>query len=39
VGQYDNVLRKKVENESVIDSVSFNETVACVNRFSFEKKF
>jgi hypothetical protein len=39
VDQYDNALRKKVENENVADFVSFNEMVACLSRFSFEKKF
>jgi hypothetical protein len=38
VNQYDNALRKKVENENVDDFNSFNGTVACVSRFSFEKK-
>jgi hypothetical protein len=39
VDQYDNALRKKVENESIANFVSFNETIACLSRFSFEKKF
>ena len=39
VDQYDNALHKKVENENVADFNSFNGTIACVDRFSFEKKF
>jgi hypothetical protein len=39
VDQYDNALRKNVENENVVDFNSFNNTIACVSRFSFEKKF
>jgi hypothetical protein len=39
VDQYDNALRKKVENENVADFDSFNATVSCVSRFSFEKQF
>ena len=39
VDQYDNALRKKVENENVDDFNSFNSTIACVSTFSFEKKF
>jgi hypothetical protein len=39
VDQYDNALRKKVENESVADFHSFNVTLSCVSRFSFEKQF
>jgi hypothetical protein len=40
VDQYDSALHRKVENESVADDfVSFNETIACLSRFPFEKKF
>jgi hypothetical protein len=39
VDQYDNALRKNVENVSIVDFISFNETIACLSRFSFEKKF
>lgn len=39
VDQYDNALHKKVENESVVDFNSFNVTISCVSRFSFEKQF
>jgi hypothetical protein len=40
VDQYDdNALCKNVENENVVDFNSFNNTIACVSRFSFEKKF
>jgi hypothetical protein len=38
VDQYDNALHKKDENENVVDFNSFNGTIACVSRFSFEKK-
>jgi hypothetical protein len=39
VDQYDSALRRKVEKENIADFVSFNETVACLSRFPFEKKF
>jgi hypothetical protein len=39
VDQYDNALRKNVENESVADFNSFNNTISCISRFHFEKKF
>ena len=39
VDGYDNALRKKVENESITDFKSFNSTIACVSKFSFEKTF
>jgi hypothetical protein len=39
VDGYDNALRKKVENENIANFKSFNSTIACVSKFSFEKKF
>jgi hypothetical protein len=39
VDQYNNALRKKVENESVADFNYFNVTFSCASRFSFEKQF
>jgi hypothetical protein len=39
VDGYDNALHKKVENENIADFKSFNSTIACVSKFSFEKKF
>jgi hypothetical protein len=39
VDGYDNALRKKVENENITDFKSFNSTIACVSKYSFEKKF
>jgi hypothetical protein len=39
VDQYDSALHRKVEKENIADFVSFNETVACLSRFPFEKKF
>jgi hypothetical protein len=39
VDGYDNALRKKVENENIADFKSFNSKIACVSKFSFEKKF
>jgi hypothetical protein len=39
VDQYDNTLRKKVENENVDDFNSFNATISCVSRFPLEKQF
>jgi hypothetical protein len=39
IDQYDNDLRRKVENESAADFHSFNVTISCVSRFSFEKQF
>jgi hypothetical protein len=37
--QYDNALQKRVESENVADFNSFNSTIQCVCRFSFEKQF
>ncbi|XP_059460602.1 protein FAR1-RELATED SEQUENCE 5-like isoform X2 [Corylus avellana] len=39
VDQYDNALRKMIENENVADFNSFNDTIPCVSRFYFEKQF
>jgi hypothetical protein len=39
VDGYDNALHKKVENENIADFKSFNNTIACVSKFSYEKKF
>ncbi|XP_059439636.1 protein FAR1-RELATED SEQUENCE 6-like [Corylus avellana] len=39
VDQFDNALRRKVENEKVADFNSFNATIPCVSHFSIEKEF
>ncbi|XP_042969099.1 protein FAR-RED IMPAIRED RESPONSE 1-like [Carya illinoinensis] len=39
VDQFDNTLRKKVENEMVADFHSFNCTVPCISHLPMEKKF
>jgi hypothetical protein len=39
VDQYDNALRKKVEDENAADFSSLNSTIPCISLFPFEKKF
>ncbi|KAG2693966.1 hypothetical protein I3760_08G119400 [Carya illinoinensis] len=39
VDQFDNALRKKVENEMAADFHSFNATVPCISHLPLEKKF
>ncbi|KAF5446963.1 hypothetical protein F2P56_032556 [Juglans regia] len=39
VDQFDNALRKKVENEMATDFYSFNCTVPCISHLPVEKKF
>ena len=39
VDQYNNALRKMIKNENIVDFNSFNDTISCVSRFSFEKQF
>ncbi|XP_042973061.1 protein FAR1-RELATED SEQUENCE 5-like [Carya illinoinensis] len=39
VDQFDNALRKKVENEMAADFHSFNCTVPCISHLPMEKKF
>ncbi|XP_042950332.1 protein FAR1-RELATED SEQUENCE 5-like [Carya illinoinensis] len=39
VDQYDNALKKKIENENVADFHSFNVTIPCILRSSIEKRY
>ncbi|XP_042983395.1 protein FAR1-RELATED SEQUENCE 5-like [Carya illinoinensis] len=39
VDQYDNVLRKKIENEISADFHSFSVTIPCISRSPIEKRF
>ena len=39
VNQYDVALRKKIENETLVDFKSFNTKLPCVSFFPFEEKF
>ncbi|KAF5447084.1 hypothetical protein F2P56_032662 [Juglans regia] len=39
VDQFDNALKKKVENENQADFNSFNFTIPCISHLSLEKKF
>ncbi|XP_042974866.1 protein FAR-RED ELONGATED HYPOCOTYL 3-like [Carya illinoinensis] len=39
VDQYDNVLKKKIENENVADFHSFNLTIPCISRSPIEKLY
>ncbi|XP_041025521.1 protein FAR-RED IMPAIRED RESPONSE 1-like [Juglans microcarpa x Juglans regia] len=39
VDQFDNALKKKIENENQADFNSFNFTVPCISHLAFEKKF
>ncbi|XP_040988968.1 protein FAR1-RELATED SEQUENCE 5-like [Juglans microcarpa x Juglans regia] len=37
--QYDSVLRRKVENEAIVDFNSFNTEIPCITRHPLEKQF
>ncbi|XP_042962684.1 protein FAR1-RELATED SEQUENCE 5-like [Carya illinoinensis] len=39
VDQYDNALKKKIENENVADFHSFNLTIPCISRSPIEKRY
>ncbi|KAF5445798.1 hypothetical protein F2P56_034821 [Juglans regia] len=39
VDQYDNALKKKIENENAADFQSFNVTIPCISRSPIEKKY
>ena len=39
VDQYDNALRKKIENEISSDFHSFSVTIPCISRSPIEKRF
>jgi hypothetical protein len=39
VDQYDNALRKRVENESATNFSSFNNTIPCITHYFIENKF
>ncbi|XP_042969091.1 protein FAR1-RELATED SEQUENCE 5-like [Carya illinoinensis] len=39
VDQYDNALKKKIENENVADFHSFNVTIHCISRSPIEKRY
>ncbi|XP_042983153.1 protein FAR-RED IMPAIRED RESPONSE 1-like [Carya illinoinensis] len=39
VDQYDNALKKKIENENVADFHSFNVTISCISRTPIEKRY
>ncbi|XP_042954654.1 protein FAR1-RELATED SEQUENCE 1-like [Carya illinoinensis] len=39
VDQYDNALKKKIENENVADFHSFNVTIPCISRSPIEKRY
>ncbi|KAF5447330.1 hypothetical protein F2P56_032889 [Juglans regia] len=39
VNQYDNALKKKIENENCADFQSFNVTIPCISRSPIEKKY
>ncbi|KAK9273408.1 hypothetical protein L1049_018218 [Liquidambar formosana] len=39
VEQYDQALKRKVENESLADSSSFNSKIPLISHFGFEKQF
>ncbi|XP_042962580.1 protein FAR1-RELATED SEQUENCE 9-like [Carya illinoinensis] len=39
VDQYDNALKKKIENENVANFHSFNVTIPCISRSPIEKRF
>ncbi|XP_042952209.1 protein FAR1-RELATED SEQUENCE 5-like [Carya illinoinensis] len=39
VDQFDNALKKKIENENLTDFQSFNVTIPCISRSSIEKRF
>ncbi|KAG6696725.1 hypothetical protein I3842_09G163000 [Carya illinoinensis] len=39
VDQFDNALKRKIENENLADFQSFNVTIPCISRSPIEKKF
>ncbi|GLT62426.1 hypothetical protein SLA2020_350650 [Shorea laevis] len=39
VDQFDNALRRKIENEKTADFNSFNATIPCISHYAIEKKF
>ncbi|XP_042974626.1 protein FAR-RED ELONGATED HYPOCOTYL 3-like [Carya illinoinensis] len=39
VDQFDNVLKKKIENENLANFHSFNVTISCISRSLIEKRF
>ncbi|XP_042939590.1 protein FAR-RED ELONGATED HYPOCOTYL 3-like [Carya illinoinensis] len=39
VDQFDNALKKKIENENLADFQSFNVTIPCISRSPIEKRF
>ncbi|KAG6631832.1 hypothetical protein CIPAW_13G117300 [Carya illinoinensis] len=39
VDQFDNALKKKIENENLADFHSFNVTIPCISRSPIEKRF
>ncbi|XP_040997197.1 protein FAR1-RELATED SEQUENCE 5-like [Juglans microcarpa x Juglans regia] len=39
VDQYDNALKKKIENENCADFQSFNVTILCISRSPIEKRY
>lgn len=39
IDQYDNALKKKIENENVADFHSFNATIPCISISPTEKRF
>ncbi|XP_035551029.1 protein FAR1-RELATED SEQUENCE 5-like [Juglans regia] len=39
VDQYDNALKKKIENENCADFQSFNVTIPCISRAPIEKRY
>ncbi|KAF5475525.1 hypothetical protein F2P56_007323 [Juglans regia] len=39
VDQFDNALKKKIENENIADFQSFNVTINCISRSLIEKRF
>ncbi|XP_041026885.1 protein FAR-RED IMPAIRED RESPONSE 1-like [Juglans microcarpa x Juglans regia] len=39
VDQFDNALKKKIENENQVDFNSFNFTITCISHLALEKKF
>ncbi|KAG2670589.1 hypothetical protein I3760_14G092800 [Carya illinoinensis] len=39
VDQFDNALKKKIENENLVEFQSFNVTIPCISRSLIEKRF
>ncbi|KAF5475357.1 hypothetical protein F2P56_007166 [Juglans regia] len=39
IDQFDNVLKKKIENENSADFHSFNDTIPCISKSPLEKRF